>query len=104
MVKRKKKMPEKITTDQISNGFKTLVIVIPLMFSAAGVFISIGQSSEQLKNYKEEIDSLRKDVNDSAKIKEQTAVDIAVMKTEMKNVSATLDKIEKLLTPKRERD
>lgn len=79
--KKKKKMPEKITAQQIGWGVKAMLILIPAFFTASGVIVSVTWISGQTV---EKVQTLEKKIEDTVRVKEQTAVDIAVIKEQMK--------------------
>ncbi len=106
-MKRKRRMTQKVTAQELSVGVKAIIFVLPFLMSGAGILVSVswsgGQTTEKITNCVEQIHVLQDKVEDSAKVKEQTAVDIAVMKTEIRNMSNNIDDIKELLQPTNKR-
>ena len=74
-------MPEKITAQQIGWGVKMMLVLIPAFFTVSGVIVSVTWISGQTV---EKVQTLEKKIEDTVRVKEQTAVDIAVIKEQMK--------------------
>lgn len=109
MVKRSNSsMMEKITTRDLSTGIKVGYIVASIAISAVVASLSVGYSSGQtmqkIEGMEKEIIELKLKVDDSARVKEQVAIDIAVIKTNMFNMDKSLTELKELLSPKRKRE
>lgn len=79
---------QKITTGDISTGIKVMAFIIPIAVSSAVAFVSISYSGGQTV---EKLHQLEKRVEDTVKVKEQTAIDVAVMKNEVQNLKTNFD-------------
>lgn len=85
---------DKITTRDISIGVKLgyllITVAISAVMAAATIGFSGGQTVQQLNTVKTEVEDLKVKLEDTLKVKEQTAVDIAVIKTKLENIEELL--------------
>jgi hypothetical protein len=79
---------DKITTSDISAGIKVMAFAIPIIVSSVVAFVSISFSGGQTV---EKIHQLEEELEDTIEVKEQTAIDVAVMKNEMQNLKNNFD-------------
>lgn len=89
------------TTKDISTGLRVMIFAIPGFWAILSVAVSVtwlgGQTTQELKQTVETVETIQDKLDESSKVREDTAVKIGKLETKIENLDKKMEQIDNKL-------